>query len=457
MEYNLNISEKSYNTIFNHLFPGDGFEAVAIALCGYHETKDYCKFTVYKTFVIPYSDCVREQNRITWKTEILRDILLQANKYGFSIMKIHSHPGGYDKFSEVDDDSDNELFSSVFGWMDHNRPHISCVLLPDGKMFGRVITQDIDTKPLSKILYSGKSISVWGNSQQEQEALFLQRTAQAFGDKTVSILKSLKVVVVGCSGTGSPTIEQLVRLGVGEIVLIDPDKVEIKNLNRILNTTIEDAKNARFKTELLKERIENFGLGTKVVSIPENFIGNRNAVDAIISGDVVFGCMDSVDGRHYLNQICNFYLIPFFDLGVKLKSNGYGGIEYILSSLHYISPGSSSLLTRKVYSNDELKSANLKRANYVEYLKQKSQKYLVDVDVESPAVISVNMLISSLAICDFLDRIHSYRQSDKNEYDITRVSIHDWYIQNLKDNTEDLYALKFEGRGDMVPFLNMQE
>jgi hypothetical protein len=457
MDYNITISEKNYNKIFNHLFPGDGLEAVAIALCGYHETDTYCKFTIYKSYLIPYSDCIRSTDKIIWKTEILRDLLLQANKYGFSILKIHSHPGGYSQFSHIDDDSDRELFSSIYGWMDHTRPHLSCVALPDGSIFGRVITRNLDFNAISKVVYAGKTIKFWSRCHDQLPSSFTQRTQQAFGEKTVSILRNLKIAVIGCSGTGSPTIEQLVRLGVGSIVLIDPDCIEVKNLNRILNTTLKDANEKKFKTDVLKERIESFGLGTRVTSIPENFIGNPKVVDEIISCDVVFGCMDSIDGRHYLNQLCNFYLIPYFDLGVKIKSNGNGGIEYILSSIHYISPGSSSLLARNLYTNQELKSTNLKRINYVEYLEQRSQKYLVDVEVDSPAVISVNMLISSLAICDFLDRIHSFRQGEKESYDITRVSLHDWYIQNLKENNDDPYSEKWEGRGDMIPFINMQE
>ena len=49
----------------------------------------------------------------------------------------------------------------------------------------------------------------------------------------------MSIAVVGCSGTGSPVIEQLARLGVGRLVLVDPDRVEEKNLNRIVNATRE--------------------------------------------------------------------------------------------------------------------------------------------------------------------------------------------------------------------------
>ena len=48
-------------------------------------------------------------------------------------------------------------------------------------------------------------------------------------------LSRLTAVVVGVSGSGSIVAEQLARLGFGRVILIDFDKVEKKNLNRILN------------------------------------------------------------------------------------------------------------------------------------------------------------------------------------------------------------------------------
>ena len=62
------------------------------------------------------------------------------------------------------------------------------------------------------------------------------RTRQAFGDGTTDLLRSLSVGVAGCSGTGSWVIELLGRLGIGRLVLVDPDTIECKNMNRIVNS-----------------------------------------------------------------------------------------------------------------------------------------------------------------------------------------------------------------------------
>ena len=60
-----------------------------------------------------------------------------------------------------------------------------------------------------------------------------ERTAQAFGAGTVEFLSNLTVGIVGASGTGSIVAEQLYRLGVKRLVLVDDDYVEERNLGRI--------------------------------------------------------------------------------------------------------------------------------------------------------------------------------------------------------------------------------
>src|SRR5690606_12437394 len=114
-----------------------------------------------------------------------------------------------------------------------------------------------------------------------------------------------------------PLIEQLVRLGVGEIVLVDDDHVEERNINRIVNSTMDDAAKRRLKVDVIGDAIERMGLGTKVVRVPKN-LWSPDVVREVAQCDVVFGCMDTVDGRYLLNRLATFYLLPYFDVGVRL-------------------------------------------------------------------------------------------------------------------------------------------
>jgi integrase len=81
-----------------------------------------------------------------------------------------------------------------------------------------------------------------------------------FGARTADLLGRLTVGIVGVSGTGSPIIEMLVRLGVGRLVLVDDDTVEVKNLNRIYGTRRRDADQGTFKALALADHIRDLGL-----------------------------------------------------------------------------------------------------------------------------------------------------------------------------------------------------
>lgn len=458
MHYQLRIAGKHYKSLQQHLFPGDGKEAVAVALCGRYERDGISILLTHQIELIPHDECERDPNFIHWRTERIIPFLELAEKENFAILKIHSHPGGYMQFSDTDDQSDGELFKSIFGWCEHDGVHGSAVMVPDGQIFGRVFTPSMETFTFDKISVAGDSIKIFDNSRVEDDD-FSVRTRQAFGDATYNLLRRMKVGVVGCSGTGSPTIEQLVRLGVGTIVIIDPDTVEKKNLNRILNTTIEDAITSKLKVEVLADAIHKMGLGTKVIAYNSNIYDSRDALEDLIVCDVIIGSVDSVDGRHLISQLTNFYLVPYFDLGVRLDADGHGGIKGITASIHYIQPGCSSLFSRKLYTQKRLYDENLKRQSPADFEVQEKQGYVHNANVDRPAVISINMQISSMAVNEFLNRLHLFKDEEPENYaKVTMDYTGGCIINEAEKNFEqDVISQKWAGRGDCKPFLRLME
>lgn len=458
MNVQLRISGLMYESLKSHLYSGDGRESLAIALCGSLKSKHSTILLVHKIIPIPLDDCIiRSESQITWRTHKLIEVLPLADQKKFSILKIHSHPTGYPEFSETDDFADAELFNSISSWVEDVEYHSSAIMLPDGKIFGRAIKAGVISNSLDKVTIVGDDIKFFLEDDFAPIADFNIRTAQAFGNATTTLLKKLTAGIIGCSGTGSPTIEQLVRLGFGKVVIVDPDKIEKKNLNRILNSKMDDAVQQRYKVYVLKNAIDSIGLGTQVVAYPQNLYDSKDVLQEIASCDVLFGCMDSIDGRQLLNQLATFYLVPYFDLGVKLIADGKGNIDQIWATIHYLQPGKSSLLTRGVYSHDDLNAASMLRTNPSQYEGLKKEGYIKNVNVESPAVISINMSISSMSVIEFLARIHKFRYDDNAESAVTRISFTDSYIQKEPEGVYDIYLQKFVGRGDITPFLNMHE
>jgi molybdopterin/thiamine biosynthesis adenylyltransferase len=461
MQYQLRISGRHFEEVKNHLFPGDGKEAIAIALCGRFINERVTMLLVHKILLIPYEDCIREPDFLEWQTERVVPFLTAAMAKNLAIVKIHSHPGWYDSFSSLDNKSDTEFFSSVYGWVEGDLPHASAVMLPDGSLFGRVILPDLGFKPISKVSVAGDQILIWPKNTASKVDDFGKRTAQLLGEGTYMELKRLKVGVVGCSGTGSIVIEQLFRNSVGCLVFVDGDPVEEKNVNRILNSKIKHAKSKTLKVEVLKTAVEDSGLLTTVVIFGSNLYDSSQAVKELATCDVLFGCMDTAEGRDLLNKLSSFYLIPYIDMGLAIESDGKGGIDKIEGSVHYIQPGKSSLLTRGVYTLDDVQAEYLLRKNKVEYDRlveegrKTGYKYIKDLNVERPAVISFNMQIASAAVTELLNRVHPFKISKLNESAKLAIDITDNFIvpEKESDFATDQYLLEKMGRGDMNPLL----
>lgn len=452
----LRMSGKQYDQLRKHLLPIDGKEAVALALCGERAGSETHCLTVRKVILIPHDECtVRDWDRITWLTTRLHEALEEAMKFNLSLLKIHSHPKGYPQFSDTDDFSDKDLFSCVYGWLAPPLVHASAIMLGDGRIIGRSVGPDGEFAPISLVSVAGDDLHFWYADETPTQIFeFARRHTQLFGQGTTDRLQKLSIGVVGCSGTGSVVVEQLARLGVGRLVLVDPDIVEEKNLNRIVNATREDARQGTLKVRVQERAIAAMDLGTKVLALPEN-ICTPQAIRAIAECDVVFGCMDGAEGRHILNRLAAFYQLPYFDVGVRLEADGDGGISQVCGSVNYLQPEGSSLLSRKLITIDDVNAQAMKRTNPAEYTKRLKEKYISGVVVDRPAVVSVNTHYASLAVGEFLARLHPFRDDDNASFARIGSSLTQTRFFSDPDGESCPLLARCVGRGDVKPLLDM--
>ena len=452
----LSLTELQHAELSAHLFPDDGCEAVAIALCGRRRDAEHHRLLVHRWVPVPYEVCSeRKPDRVTWPTEMLPPLLEQARLRGLAILKIHGHRHP-SPFSAIDDRADRALFPAVHAWTEDG-PHASAIMFRDGRMIGRLVDEDGGFRPLTSVSVVGDDLSIWSADRRGAAVPeFGRRVAQTFGAGTFDRLRRLRVGVVGCSGTGSPLIEQLARNCVGTLVLVDPDRVEEKNLNRILNATMDDARQGRLKVDVAARAIAGMGLGTVVETHPRNLF-DPDTVRAVAGCDVVFGCMDSIDGRHLLNKLATFYLIPYFDLGVKLEADGNGGVDQVCGTVHYLQPGGSSLLSRHVYTMEQVRAAGLLRTDPAAYRTQLEDGYIRGVQEERPAVVQLNTLVASLAVNEFLARLHPYRLDPNGDYAVHRVSISHGIYEHEQDGNPCPMLARHVGRGDVSPLLDWPE
>ncbi len=458
MDTTLTLTWPQHQEVIRHLFPGDGREAVAFLLCGHAFGSDRTRLATRKVVLLPYERCtVREPDRVTWPTDWLVPVLNEASANGYSLVKMHGH-GDYAAFSSIDDVSDRALFPSVHAWCSRAVPHASAIMLQDGRMFGRTVGEDASFRPVTCINVVGSDLWFWHAESQGSAAApaFGVRVAQTFGQGTFDLLRRLRIGVVGCSGTGSPVIEQLARNFVGSLVLVDPDVVEHKNLNRIWNATMADADNATPKVVVAERSIRAMGFGTEVRAIQKSLF-DPACVAAIAACDVVFGCVDTVDGRYLLNRLAVFYSIPYFDLGVKLEADGVGGVDQVCGSVHYIQPQGSSLLSRRLFTMEQVRAAGIRRTDPDGYRRLLSEGYIRGAAEDRPAVIQLNTLIASLAVNELLARLHPYRIDPNAGFAVQRVSLSHAIFEHEGDGASCELLSRHVGRGDVNPLLDLPE
>lgn len=457
-EVSLTITEEQDALLRQHLFPQDGCEAVAIGLCGRRDGKTRHRLLLRKLVLVPYDQCSeRSPDRVTWPTRYLEPLLYEAAKNHDAIVKIHGHRG-FKEFSFVDDDSDRELFPSIYSWMDDGLPHLSAIVVDDGSVIARVVDDTGAFTPLATVAIVGDGIrfSVADDKEAAPIPHHAKRIAQSFGSSTYEHLRRLRVAVIGCSGTGSVVIEQLARNCVGGLVLVDPDVVERKNLNRILNSTSQDAASMTPKVEVARRSIEAMGLGTVVQSFQRTLFDSE-VVCAVGECDMVFGCVDTVDGRHLLNKLCTFYSLPYIDLGVRIDADGAGGVDQVCGSVHYLKPGGASLFSRNLYTMEQVRSAGLFRTDPKAYQSQLKDGYIRGVREDQPAVIQLNSLIASIAVNELLARLHPYRSDPNCDFAVSRVSLSHGIFDHESEGAACQMLSRHVGRGDVDPLLDWAE
>jgi len=255
-------------------------------------------------------------------------------------------------------------------------------------------------------------------------------------------------------------LEQIVRLGAGEVVIVDDDVIEDRNLNRIIFATAAHAKDERPKVEAADEEVQRKGLEVSVIPIPEE-IGTARAIRAIASCDVLFGCVDTVGGRFIMNLLASHYLLAYFDVGILLDpaQDGpeRGRIKDIVGTVHYLVPGRSSLLTRDAFTLQDVAAEGLQRKDPKAAAQQVEDKYIKGMQVRRPAVVSVNMFAASLAVNDFLARLHPYRAIPNADIASIEFSLGDMRITTDEEMERCPVMGRYVGHGDRKPLLGLPE
>lgn len=136
-----------------------------------------------------------------------------------------------------------------------------------------------------------------------------QRSELLLGKDAIDNLAKKTVLVVGVGGVGGFCVEALARVGIGHLILIDKDTVEITNVNRQLIATTQTV--GQVKVDLFKERIHTIDPHCKVDVHHAFYDESMNDVLDTYMIDFVIDCIDSMKSKQELISYCLSRNIPF--------------------------------------------------------------------------------------------------------------------------------------------------
>lgn len=154
------------------------------------------------------------------------------------------------------------------------------------------------------------------------------------GPNSQPTLQKATVGIVGACGGGSHVGQQFAHVGIGSIVIIDPQAIEDTNLNRLIGATQADVERATPKVEIAKRLIKAVRPGTNVVALQQYW---QAAGDQLKACDVIVGCLDSIRAKDELDAFCRRFLIPYVDLGMDV--HGPDGQHLISGQVVLSTPG----------------------------------------------------------------------------------------------------------------------
>jgi molybdopterin/thiamine biosynthesis adenylyltransferase len=452
VRYQIALTEASWSQLTNLLDESSETAGVLTARLGVSsDTVTFLGRTVHLVPENQYS--VRESNRLSILSPGYVPALGRAADDGAAAVFFHTHPRSNPEFSVHDDLVDRQL-REVFIRRTRHRYYVSLVIAGSRKspsFSARVYTSEGPIHaPVDRLRIVGDRIRFLESGQSENETSHqFDRQVRAFGETGQRLLSRLHVGIVGAGGTGSAVCEQILRLGVGNVTIIDDDVVEDTNLTRIHEAHRADL--GRPKVALFATAADAIGIGSHVRPIQAK-LQIESSVRLLTGCDVVFGCTDDMIGRGILSRLAYWYLIPVFDTGFIIDSQ-QGEIRGLFGRVTTLVPESACLLCRGRITPQQIYYESLTPAERGDRVRQ---GYAPELGEPAPSVVTYTTLVGALAVAELLDRLFGIGSAPPPSELVLRVGERSISRTSTKGRPQHFCMdATFWGLGDQNPMLGL--
>ena len=248
------------------------------------------------------------------------------------------------------------------------------------------------------------------------------RQIRLWGVRGQSRLSKVHVGIVGCGGLGTLVVMQLVRIGVQNFTLIDPDLVDVTNLPR-LPIIFQDSV-GNYKVHALEEYIHNVNPMCNVKTVPRNF--TKYQFKTLQDCDIVIGCVDSEGARSLLNEFSVRYLVPYFDAGTGVYIDQNQTVQYMGGQVRFINPGTGPCLYcyRGGIRTSEV---ILDLLTDEQRRERRALGYVDGTDLTpTPSVLPLNMTVASILVTEVSNFVTQFSYpSYYIHYDAVKMQVRD--------------------------------
>lgn len=463
------ISSPDFDKLHRHLFPGDRDEHGAVLLAGICETERETRFIVREVLLardgVDYVPGKRGYRMLT--ADFVAKASHIAAKERLCYFAVHCH-GGHDSvsFSETDLVSHQRGYPALLD-ITHDGP-VGALVFAENAVAGEIWTRG-GIHPLDSMTVVGLNYRELFPSPLPTASdcdMMFNRQALIFGEVGQKRLAKAKVGIIGLGGVGSLVNEALARLGVGEIVAIDPEKLEPSNRSRVVGSRRWDSQDwlvnskwsvlkrlgerlAKSKVEVARRVAREANHAIRYHAIRGDVVDRETAMK-LVDADYLFLCADTMQSRLVFNALLHQYLIPGVQIGSKVSVDDDGVVGDVFSVARLVLPfsGGGCLLCNQLIDAGRLQDEAISEEE------RKRQAYVKDV--KAPSVITLNAVGAAQAVNDFLFGFQGmfnstahlgYRQHYARERHWTKVELaHDERCLHCGSKSGSVF-----GRGDRTP------
>lgn len=334
------MSAAVHDNLSHHLVRDDGQEDICLAT---YATSSGARRTtrVLTNVELPRDGEVEVHGNATITGNYVLRVAAQAALEGRGVAIMHSHPGGrgWQRMSSADVDAE----SAYAGLVMHltGLPLVGMTLAGDRTWSARVWA-DGGPEWVGSVRRVGPALYASWNDELVPSMAYdatQARTISSWGERLHRDITRLSVLVVGVGSVGLDVAPRLAATGILEIGVMDYDRIETLNRDRMIGVTRRDARLRRRKVDVAA-RLARRAATAETFNVHRHYdsVCSPTGLAAALDYDVIFSCVDRPWPRAVLNTLAYTDLIPVIDGGIAIDTLETGGMRGATRRVQTVTP-----------------------------------------------------------------------------------------------------------------------